>query len=64
MINDIGTEMAQFKELAKVPREQVRNFRNDMYVVSEAIALDAEIRQAELHPARCGRRSKNYKSSR
>jgi PiT family inorganic phosphate transporter len=39
MINDIGTEMAQFKELAKVPREQVRNFRNDMYVVSEAIRL-------------------------
>jgi PiT family inorganic phosphate transporter len=39
MINDIGTEMAQFKELAKVPGEQVRNFRNDMYVVSEAIRL-------------------------
>jgi PiT family inorganic phosphate transporter len=39
MINDIGTEMAQFKELAKVPREQVRNFRNDMYVVSKAIRL-------------------------
>jgi inorganic phosphate transporter, PiT family len=39
MINDIGTEMAQFKELAKVPREQVRDFRNDMYVVSEAIRL-------------------------
>ena len=39
MINDIGTEMAQFKELAKVPREQVRNFRDDMYVVSEAIRL-------------------------
>jgi inorganic phosphate transporter, PiT family len=39
LINDIGTEMAQFKELAKVPREQVRNFRNDMYVVSEAIRI-------------------------
>jgi PiT family inorganic phosphate transporter len=39
LINDIGTEMAQFKELARVPREQVRNFRNDMYVVSEAIRL-------------------------
>jgi PiT family inorganic phosphate transporter len=39
LINDIGTEMAQFKELAKVPREQVRNFRNDMYVVSETIRI-------------------------
>lgn len=39
MINDIGTEMAQFKELAAVPRTQVRNFRNDMYLVSEALRL-------------------------
>jgi inorganic phosphate transporter, PiT family len=39
MINDIGTEMAQFKELARVPRTQVRNFRNDMYLVSEALRL-------------------------
>jgi inorganic phosphate transporter, PiT family len=39
MINDIGTEMAQFKELSKVPRPQVRNFRNDMYLVSEALRL-------------------------
>ncbi len=39
MINDIGTEMAQFKELSAVPRTQVRNFRNDMYLVSEALRL-------------------------
>jgi inorganic phosphate transporter, PiT family len=39
MVNDIGTEMSQFKELAAVPRDQVRNFRNDMYLVSEAIRL-------------------------
>jgi PiT family inorganic phosphate transporter len=39
LINDIGTEMAQFKELAAVPRTQVRNFRNDMYLVSEALRL-------------------------
>ena len=39
MINDIGTEMAQFKELKQVPHERVRNFRNDMYVVSEALRL-------------------------
>jgi len=39
LINDIGTEMAQFKELALVPQTQVRNFRNDMYLVSEALRL-------------------------
>jgi len=39
LVNDIGTEMAQFKDLAAVPRDQVRNFRNDMYVVSEALRL-------------------------
>ncbi len=39
MVNDIGTEMSQFKALAAVPHDQVRNFRNDMYLVSEAIRL-------------------------
>ena len=39
LINDISTEMAQFKELAAVPHERVRNFRNDMYLVSEALRL-------------------------
>jgi len=39
LINDIGTEMAQFKDLAAVPRQHVRNFRNDMYLVSEALRL-------------------------
>ncbi len=39
MINGIGTEMAQFKQLSAVPREHVRNFRNDMYLVSEALRL-------------------------
>ena len=39
LINDIGTEMAQFKQLSAVPHERVRNFRNDMYLVSEALRL-------------------------
>ena len=39
MVNDLGTEMSMFKELAKVPKDQVRNFRNDMYLVSEALRL-------------------------
>ncbi|HVZ19377.1 MAG TPA: inorganic phosphate transporter [Terriglobales bacterium] len=39
LVNDIGNEMAFFKELKAVPADQTRNFRNDMYLVSEAIRL-------------------------
>jgi PiT family inorganic phosphate transporter len=39
LVNGIGTEMAIFKELAKVPNDRVRNFRNDMYLASEALRL-------------------------
>jgi PiT family inorganic phosphate transporter len=39
MINDIGTEVANYKELKGIPQDQVRNFRNDMYLVSEALRL-------------------------
>ena len=38
-MNGIGTEMALYKELKDVPQDKVRNFRNDMYVVSEALRL-------------------------
>ena len=39
LINDIGTETANYKELKNIPQDQVRNFRNDMYLVSEALRL-------------------------
>jgi len=39
LINDIGTETSLYKELKNVPNERVRNFRNDMYLVSEALRL-------------------------
>lgn len=39
LINGIGTEMAIYKELKAVPQDKVRNFRNDLYVVSEALRL-------------------------
>ena len=39
LINDIGNETALYKELKNVPRDKTRNFRNDMYVVSEALRL-------------------------
>jgi len=38
-VNDVGTETANFRELGKVHENQVRNFRNDMYLISEALRL-------------------------
>jgi inorganic phosphate transporter, PiT family len=38
-VNGIGTEMAIFKDLKNVPQDRVRNFRNDMYLASEAIRI-------------------------
>jgi inorganic phosphate transporter, PiT family len=39
LINGTGTETAMYKDLRAVPQQQVRNFRNDLYVVSEALRL-------------------------
>ncbi len=39
LVNGIGDEMAIYKDLKAVPQNSVRNFRNDMYVVSEALRL-------------------------
>ena len=39
LVNGIGTEMALYKQLKAVPQDKVRNFRKDMYVVSEALRL-------------------------
>jgi len=39
LVSDIGNETVLFGELRKVPNERVRNFRNDMYLVSEALRL-------------------------
>ncbi|HLM98004.1 MAG TPA: inorganic phosphate transporter [Bryobacteraceae bacterium] len=39
LINDMANEMSIFKLLSKVPAERTRNFRNDMYLVSEALRL-------------------------
>jgi PiT family inorganic phosphate transporter len=38
-ISDIGSELARYGELRQVPPERVRNFRNDLYAVSEALRL-------------------------
>jgi inorganic phosphate transporter, PiT family len=38
-VGDIAKDMAHFKELRYVPAAQTRNFRNDLYLVGEAIRL-------------------------
>jgi inorganic phosphate transporter, PiT family len=39
MIRDIARELGAYKELRDVPPERVRNFRNDLYIVNEALRL-------------------------
>ena len=61
LVNGIGTEMAMYKELKAVPQDRVRNFRNDMYVVSEALRLMQKSGQPEF-AARDAAVLKNYKA--
>jgi PiT family inorganic phosphate transporter len=39
LVSDVGNETALYKELKNVPNDRVRNFRNDMYLISEAIRI-------------------------
>ena len=48
LVTGIGNEMALFKDLRSVPPDRVRNFRNDMYVVSEAIRLMKKSGQPQI----------------
>jgi inorganic phosphate transporter, PiT family len=49
LVNDVGNETALFGELSKVPNDRVRNFRNDMYLVSEALRLMKKNNQPVLN---------------
>jgi len=48
VVSDIGNETVLFGELRKVPNDRVRNFRNDMYLVSEALRLMQKTRQPDI----------------
>src|SRR5262249_43782925 len=37
LVGDIATELAMYQELQHVPPDRVRNFRNDLYIVSESM---------------------------
>jgi len=48
LVSGIGNETALFGEMAKIPNDQVRNFRNDMYVASEALRLMKKNKQPAM----------------
>lgn len=47
-VSDVSNETVLFGELAKVPNDRVRNFRNDMYLVSEALRLMQKTHQPDI----------------
>ena len=51
LVNDIGNETSIYKELKNVPNDRVRNFRNDLYLISEALRLTAKSGQPKFAPA-------------
>src|ERR1700684_1146896 len=61
MVNGVGTEMAIFKDLKNVPQDRVRNFRNDLYLTSEALRIMQKSGQPVIAPADAAV-LKNYKT--
>ena len=51
LIRDLGLELSSYGLLAKLPAERTRNFRNDLYLVGEAIQLIQKSRQQEISPS-------------
>src|SRR5215813_3961743 len=51
LVNDIGNETSIYKELRNVPNDRVRNFRNDLYLVSEVLRLTAKSGQPKFSAA-------------
>jgi inorganic phosphate transporter, PiT family len=39
LVSDIGNETSLYKEMKNIPNDRIRNFRNDLYVISEALRL-------------------------
>jgi len=51
LINDVSNETAMYKELKNVPNDRIRNFRNDLYLVSEALRLTQKSGQPKFSAA-------------
>ena len=48
LVNDIGNETSLYKEMKNIPNDKVRNFRNDMYLVSEALRIMKKTGQPQI----------------
>ena len=51
LVTAVGHDMSIYKELKKVPPAQTRNFRNDMYLISEALRLMDKSKQPTISAA-------------
>jgi PiT family inorganic phosphate transporter len=51
LVNDVGNETSIYKELKNVPGDRVRNFRNDLYLVSEVLRITTKAGQPKFAPA-------------
>ena len=51
LVNDIGNETSLYKEMKNIPNDRVRNFRNDMYLISEALRLMKKNSQPQISAA-------------
>ena len=51
LVAAVGRDMARYGELRHVPPAQTRNFRNDMYLVSEALRLMEKSKQPTMTAA-------------
>jgi inorganic phosphate transporter, PiT family len=39
LVSDVGNETTLFREMRAIPQDRVRNFRNDLYLVGEALRI-------------------------
>jgi len=51
LVGDIAAELSTYQELRQVPAERVRNFRNDLYVVSESLQVMQSSGAVRFSPA-------------
>jgi PiT family inorganic phosphate transporter len=51
LVSDVGNETTLFHELRAIPQDRVRNFRNDLYLVSEALRLMQKSGNPKFSPA-------------
>ena len=51
LVNDVGTETSIYKEMKNVPNDRVRNFRNDLYLISEVLRITAKSGQPKFAAA-------------